>query len=557
MIIDVMIIDDDNDIHEYLKKVIDWKGLGLQLQCEASDSFSALELFSIHHPKIIFVDICISNIPGITGLDLTREFRKLDPSIKVIIITGFTDFEYAQEAVSLGAIDYLTKPLDPEDINESLMKAKTLFEKEKSKYLADIAMEQIIKENLDSLRKNRISYLINSVVDNSEKEIIEQFKLLSINIASKYYNVVQIVFKEPDKEDIDIELKYAAVRKLVDEKYTENNYKAYVYFKDRTTLICLIGWSEKEGTENLEELLVQVSEEVRFALQQEIKVGIGGPVSLLTEISISAMEAQKCLNYCDIQAEQVINYMNVKDTGNKIVKPLSDDPLKKVKELIKNHKFEDLLVFIDDWFSTSEKNRTPIEYIRKFSIEYIYLFSKLCEEFNLELWNSAEFISATKNSFITIDTGQLKASLKALTSEVIRQITNKKSKRDAEKNELVVMAKKYVKQHLAEKNLGFDDVCDYIGLSKIYFGRVFSKEEGISFNSYINKERIKVSKMFLVKTNLQVNEVASKSGFWNAKYFSVLFKSIVGISPLEYRRSRRNNEERYSSQKTKKFDKNS
>ena len=178
-------------------------------------------------------------------------------------------------------------------------------------------MEQIIKENLDSLRKNRISYLTNSVVDNSEKEIIEQFKLLSINIASKYYNVVQIVFKEQDKEDIDIELKYAAVRKLVDEKYTENNYKAYVYFKDRTTLICLIGGSEKEGTENLEELLVQVSEEVRFALQQEIKVGIGGPVSLLTEISISAMEAQKCLNYCDIQAEQVINYMNVKDTGNK------------------------------------------------------------------------------------------------------------------------------------------------------------------------------------------------------------------------------------------------
>ena len=94
----------------------------------------------------------------------------------------------------------------------------------------------------------------------------------------------------------------------------------------------------------------------------------------------------------------------------------------------------------------------------------------------MELWNSAEFISATKNSFITIDTGQLKASLKALTSEVIRQITNKRSKRDAEKNELVVMAKKYVKQHLAEKNLGFDDVCDYIGLSKIYFGRVFSKE---------------------------------------------------------------------------------
>ena len=106
-----------------------------------------------------------------------------------------------------------------------------------------------------------------------------------------------------------------------------------------------------------------------------------------------------------------------------------------------------------------------------------------------------------------------------------------------QKNHLVMMSKKYVKENLSNRNLGFDDVCNHIGITKIYFGRLFQKEEGISFGAYINLCRIEMAKDLLEKTNLRVSEVADEVGFNNTKYFSVVFKSTTGMTPLDYRRS--------------------
>ena len=108
-----------------------------------------------------------------------------------------------------------------------------------------------------------------------------------------------------------------------------------------------------------------------------------------------------------------------------------------------------------------------------------------------------------------------------------------------QKNHLVLLAKKYVKENLTDPNLGFDEVCNHIGITKIYFGRLFQKEEGISFGAYINQCRIEQAKIVLEKTNLRVSEVADEVGFSNTKYFSVIFKSVTGMTPLDYRRSKR------------------
>jgi two-component system response regulator YesN len=539
MVFDVMIVDDDNDVHEYLKRIIDWDGLELQIVCEALDGITALELFNKYHPKIIFMDICISNIPGISGLDLTREFRKLDPSVKVIIITGYTDFEYAKEAISLGAIDILSKPLNPSEINTCLIKAISMLEKERNRFLTDSAIEKVINENIDMLRKTRFEYLLKSTEDNNELEIIEQLKLLSIDITSKEYAVANIILNSNKEGNTTDELCHAIIRKLVETKLIENGYKSYSFFSDNLTLNCLIGWSMENGNDYLEELFVNIFDEINSSLNMQIKAGIGGKVESLTKISISALEAEQCLGYCDLEAEPIIDYRNIKDVGELKRRNTKLNPYKKIENYLKVWDYQSIVGIIDELFEMEKESHPSLEELREFSIDYLLLLSKVCTDFNAHLWNTTEFSNVMKQIFTAVSSKMLKAPLLTITYEVLNQIQKRKSQRNEKKNELVVMAKKYVKNHLSDEELGFDEVCDHIGLSKTYFGRLFSREEGESFSYYINKERINYAKTLLSRTNMRVNEIASKSGFRNTKYFSVVFKSLIGISPLEYRRTKR------------------
>ena len=117
---------------------------------------------------------------------------------------------------------------------------------------------------------------------------------------------------------------------------------------------------------------------------------------------------------------------------------------------------------------------------------------------------------------------------------IARELFNNRS---ISKNKLIKMAKDFIKDNLSNNKLNLEMVSDSIGLSSIYFCKLFHKEEGVSFNSYLNLERINKAKTLLSDTNLKVFEISNAIGYSNAKYFNYVFKRIAGITPLEFRNS--------------------
>ena len=113
----VMIIDDDASVRERLKSMIAWSDLSANLVCEAEDSDTAQEFYMVYRPQIIITDI---NIPIISGLELARILQKDDPELRFIIITGYNDFELARQSVDLKATSLLSKPIQAQQINNSL-----------------------------------------------------------------------------------------------------------------------------------------------------------------------------------------------------------------------------------------------------------------------------------------------------------------------------------------------------------------------------------------------------------------------------------------------------
>ena len=413
MSLNVMIVDDERDIHAYLKQVIDWDGMGLTLVCEAEDAVAARELFALHHPQIVFMDVCIPSFDGGTGLELAREFCSIDQDTRVIVITGFADFSYAQQALAVGAVDLLLKPLQPVEVSRSLEKAKGFFEEKRQRLMSQSALKHLISENAELLRNRKIAQLLENTEDSTHEQIAEQLRLLSLDILGTKYAVVRIVLESLKGDDAELESNtyQLAVQKMCEQTLAENGYKVCAYSSGKSVLNCIISWSAEEKGTQMETVLQKLADDVELCFQIQLKIGIGIMISDLSQISASAKYAQHCLN------------------------------------------LEDAIVH------------------------------------------------------------------------------------NPQKNHLVMMSKKYVKENLSNRNLGFDDVCNHIGITKIYFGRLFQKEEGISFGAYINLCRIEMAKDLLEKTNLRVSEVTDEVGFNNTKYFSVVFKSTTGMTPLDYRRS--------------------
>lgn len=414
MSLNVMIVDDEQDIHEYLKQVIDWDAMNLTLVCEADDSVAAREQFLLHRPQIVFMDVCIPSYEGETGLDLAREFCTNNPDTRVIVITGYADFNYAQQALSVGAVDLLLKPLQPVEVNRSLQKSIAFFEERKQRLLSQSALKHLISENADLLRTRKITQLLKNTEESTQEQIAEQLRLLSIDILGKQYVVVRIILERTDSgENTDWKLIQTATQKMCEQVLLDNQYKVCTYFSEENSLSCIISWDAEEKQDQLEVLLNKFADDIALCFKLRLKIGIGTKINDLRQISSSANDAQKRLA-------------------------------------------------LDD---TAHHN--------------------------------------------------------------------------TQKNDLVLLAKRYVQDHLSDPVLGFDDVCNHIGITKIYFGRLFQKEEGISFGTYINQCRIELAKSILERTNLRVSEVADKVGFSNTKYFSVVFKSTTGMTPLDYRRSKR------------------
>ena len=115
---DIMFIDDDESLRAHLKSMIDWNGIPIRLVCEAGDSETAWEMFMQYRPMILLTDI---NIPIISGLELAKKISAVDQDVRFIVITSYTDFDYVQEAVTLGAVELLRKPLSESSVNACLL----------------------------------------------------------------------------------------------------------------------------------------------------------------------------------------------------------------------------------------------------------------------------------------------------------------------------------------------------------------------------------------------------------------------------------------------------
>ena len=203
----ILIADDDRHIRERLRNRIDWDGLDLYLCGEAADGNETLALFEQYLPSIVIIDI---NMPNQNGLEVAQEILNYDPETIIICITGFNDFDYAQSALKLGVFDFLTKPLDMDDMKAVLRKSIARLDSIREARQNIEKLNELAKESLPILRRTFLQGLLDSVYTD-ENKIIDRLKHLQLDIESSFYAVAIIAPRLMSFSQDEIDLKLMAL----------------------------------------------------------------------------------------------------------------------------------------------------------------------------------------------------------------------------------------------------------------------------------------------------------------------------------------------------------
>lgn len=526
----IMLADDEGIVIDSLKFIIE-KNFGQTCTVEyAYTGRSVIELAEKYKPDIAIMDI---HMPGINGIEAMKEIRKNNKSVIFIIMTAFDKFNYAKEAINLGVLEYLTKPVNQSVVTEVLQKAMNIIEADRKRRSNDL----MIREKLEIVIPIIESHFIYAALSGSDfdREKNDFCNLLGITddygmililefgdtlVEGKLTNPVGISVKaqmfypairESLKEELDCIVSPIMVNKIV--TFIPSNNPQFEY-DDRIELI-------EKARKLIRDLTKQ--HEIQF------KIGIGS-VTSICKLEESYKEALRAI------ANSKSRVAHVKDLSI-VCEYEPDYPINTESTLFKmiekgdieGTKKEANLFF--DWMV----NNFPedIMDIKLKVIEFI-LFAE--QKAFLNGGMTYYFLYRKDYLPIIINIDNFEQLRKWFIDKVTQACKNITSKHEEQTSGLICKAKSFIEENY-QKDISLDDVSRSVDISPYYFSKLFKEETGENFIEYLTNIRIEKAKSLLVHSSMNIKNICVDTGYSDPNYFSRIFKKQVGVTPTEYRDS--------------------
>ncbi|MGE5612814.1 MAG: response regulator [Bacillota bacterium] len=528
----LMIADDEKWVRTTIKSIIPFEKLKLTLSCEAANGIEALELCRLHEPDILLTDI---KMPGLTGLELIEEAQKLLPGLKIIIISGYGDFEYAKTAMKYGIKDYLLKPVDEKELEQVLERvAGEIAERERLKKEKDYETEQF-KKAIPVMRESFLNQLM-SRNDMTSEEVINELRRYNIDFPDNSFTVIVTV---PDSD-----IKSPGCRNVADYYRTIVRRSMKRYLKaitfplehDKTALVSIINGSmDKEAAAKAFRL------GNRLLLKRH---------SLSASAGVSSTTRQACrLNELFNQAREALEARFWRGAGTLAFHmpgdmpddfniALNEETLNKIALNLKLSNINTAISYVDSIISSLNRNTKP-GLIKEFFWQFIQSVIILL---NIQVsFIRHETSISGEHPYERIKGSLFLKSLEENVKDLIKHIFDFYHDKNPQVNDnLVEKAKKIIESNFAG-DISLEQVAKQVHLSPAYLSELFKRETGMSFIDYKTVIRIEHAKKLLMLPSANISEVSGKVGYSDPKYFSKLFKKITGKTIIEYRKELRNN----------------
>lgn len=500
MIFHLMIVDDEIPIRRGLSEYIDWASYNCEVVATAINGKDAIDKIESLDIDIVVTDI---KMPTLDGIGLAKYIYENHPGISVIILSGYSEFEYAQSAIQYNVEQYLLKPASKEDVIEAVKKAadKLITSKERSS----------INESEQAFLKDQLFQKLSESKSITEalRNMVYNFQ---INLDSFYIAAFQ-----PEKDFPDInDLKDM----IIDHRLNGYCFRYY-------NLIMTIYYSDDEPSitpvlENCEDILKAF--QVKFS--QSFSVGVSKHHSSLEEFSTAASEAINALSINFYSYSHIVNFSDDYMACSANFSVELTLLLHELETAILHLDFKSTNDIITNLFNNLQRSFTEESSVRNICTQiYLICFRVILGKYNIPL--EGDYLDTISKS---LDIFQLKKVITDLLIDVQKLLTQSLKKYSSFVEETMI----YVKNHLDE-DLSLEKLASNVHINNSYFSRTFKKECGHSVVTYITMLRISKAKELLASSTLKTFEISDIVGIHDPAYFSILFKKNTGLSPKAYR----------------------
>ncbi|PXV91026.1 two-component system response regulator YesN [Lachnotalea glycerini] len=533
----VLLVDDEALIREAISENVRWKEHGFELMGACENGKDAIEKIEQTVPDLLITDICM---PYLDGIELTKYVYEKYPVTKVIIISGYDEFEYAKTAVKYKVLEYVLKPVTAFELTELLDKIKEDFDEEAAKKKSLKKIREAYISNLPVLKGRFLNGLMQGSMN--AEEIKKKSEDFHIDLSGRYF-IVTVVEGDNLREflkrhhGIKEDLVLFAIYNITEEIVIKN--QSGITFQNGEDKTIIIFKSDRD--EGFRAGIFDVCTEIRTALNEYLKldvtIGIGRTVTSTGALNQSLESAKEMLEYRFLLGGNVV--LDARDPGKS----------KHTTERELSAWTDDILLSIKAG-EHAELERVIKSFIQKLRADYvpknriIILFQNIV----LSIVNMLDEAGLSDEAFLEgentfINRIYLLNHLKDMEAELIEFCSMISQKMTSEKesygNKQAVLALDYIDKNYSNSELSLNSVCRYLAISTSYFSSIFKSCTGETFIEALTKKRIEKAKSLMENTALKAYEIAIEVGFSDPHYFSIIFKKHTGLTPTEYTKNKR------------------
>ena len=538
------LVEDEVVIREMIKKMIPWEQYGFELAGEASDGEMALPLILKSKPDLLITDI---KMPFMDGLTLCKLVKKELPNIKIVILSGYDDFNYAKQAINIGVEDYLLKPITKNALIERLTEIRSRYEDEKTQreYYEKFHREMQAYEKNSS--RDFFEVLVSGSLD--MMEVYKRAEKLGLDIVAESYNV--LIFTMNCNEDFSGQREgysswEAESLEMLEKFFTGHPFA--MLFRSNVFSYGVLIKGEKNSIRENTRICV---EEIRkiFDRKEDNKewfVAVGESVERLSQIQKSYHSASRAFSQRYLYDGKVLYYDEMLAMEKKDVTNDDSEYLQKVdvnalnptilQKFLSNGLLEETENFVQDYFYAIGQEPMESVVFRSYVILNVR-FSVL--SFLKELGCDTKTLEPEDTEKILAESGRNMESIIAYAEKLVSQAIQLRDRNSGNKNRSILKtAVDFIDQHYMEEDMSLNKAANAANVSANHFSALFSQNMGQTFIEYLTSLRMDKAKEYLRCTGMRSSEIAGEVGYKDAHYFSYLFKKTQGMTPSDYRKAR-------------------
>lgn len=525
----IMIVDDEAEVREGIVAHIDWAALGFTVVAEAENGQDGLEKAENLDLDVVLTDI---KMPYVDGLAMGAELIRARPALKLILFSGFDEFEYAKEAIRLNVVEYVLKPVNVEELTRILRRVKALLDEEFAARRNMEALNEAYQKSLPLMRERFLSELLWGAV--SPEDLKEQLSRYDIHIDRAPHKIVavfDVTLRQDQVLPIAREFLPLSVRQVAEERLTGKCLFSAV--TGSAAVILITAWEQEDCVEPLMRAVNDACAYCSHIYEVELCAGISRPCRAVRDLHGAYLEAKAALEYRSFVGGGKAIY--IQDVEQFSHLPLSGDPVEqRMLSAIKFGSPAQIERMVEDLLSPlGEPGREDWE-DRAFMMGVLNTLFAIIRRYALN--NQPAIAMRMQGVFALCEPPVSRRSAQARLSELcmcMREYVVEQ--RESAAKRLVTEAQRFIQENYMNPRLSVDKVCEHLHVSASYFSTVFKQETGQSYVQYLTDARMREAARLLKETDDKTYAIAAQVGYEEPNYFSYVFKKRFGVSPGKYR----------------------